>query len=320
MSDGPKLHRVLLVADGALVEHLSSALEGRATHLRLCRRWDEAAPPPRLDHLESVVADFSDPVSLQRALAGCTVVVYARDPALADFSPAGELAPSSLAAAVDELRTLMLASRELSLHRFVYLSTLLTVERAPGAPPRQATPTTAYGRYRYWLELEVRKFIGLGLPALVLNPGVILGPAMPGAALIDLLRRRTLSLSLAGYVDLVDVRDFASVLVQSCEVGEVGARIVVDGHRITLSELALAVDAHDARSPLRLSAPIALASTLRRLRRKAHGDYGLDPHTFALLGRTPGCDAPLSKLLAGSLRPLAETLGAIDLDARRETR
>ncbi|HRH35828.1 MAG TPA: NAD-dependent epimerase/dehydratase family protein, partial [Catalimonadaceae bacterium] len=91
--------------------------------------------------------------------------------------------------------------------------------------------TSDYARSKYLAELEVIRSVEEGLKSVIINPSIILsagGPDESSASLLDYVQKRR-PFYTSGWINYVDVRDVASVVVQLLTQGP------SDGQRIILS-------------------------------------------------------------------------------------
>ncbi len=133
--------------------------------------------------------------------------------------------------------------------RFVHVSSLTTVGLAirPDAPMDETSSIDADGRGLMYAvskhagERLVLDAVSRGLPAVVANPGTVLGPWDRGAHAWRMLRplvRGWVRAVPPGGNNLVDARDVANGLVALAESARVGERYLLTGYNLTYRQLA----------------------------------------------------------------------------------
>ncbi len=140
------------------------------------------------------------------------------------------------------------AALEHGVSKFVHTSTIATIaKRSDGKPSDEETGfdferASHYARSKYLAEKEVLKFCGKGLPAVILNPAIVIGardykPTPSGEAIVKFLNR-----SYPAYFDSVwsvaDVDDVARAHVLALKNGMVASRyILCNKEHYTLKEI-----------------------------------------------------------------------------------
>jgi nucleoside-diphosphate-sugar epimerase len=161
-------------------------LDYKLPYRALVRNFSHA---PRIARLgaEMVGGDLDDLASLDRALAGCDMVVHL---AYSDGS---------------QTRRLIQACRKRSVQRFVHMSSIAVHGANPG-PDSAREETARIGRYpgqeysnmKAAAEMAVQRAIGDGLKAVILRPTIVYGPYGPFVtSIVEAARER-------GVVTLLD--------------------------------------------------------------------------------------------------------------------
>ncbi|MCX7605657.1 MAG: NAD-dependent epimerase/dehydratase family protein [Bacteroidia bacterium] len=154
---------------------------GKPAPLRLFVR-DPQHPvlKPYLGHVELVEGNLQDPVALIEACQGVETVVHLA----ATISFSSRSRQWMYKTNVEGTRHLVNASLEAGVSRLIYVSSIAALGR-PSDPKAPITEeaiwedspyNTYYGYTKYLAEKEVWRGKEEGLSALVLNPGIILGP------------------------------------------------------------------------------------------------------------------------------------------------
>jgi nucleoside-diphosphate-sugar epimerase len=167
-----------------------------------------------------VVGDMTDPVAVEKALAGCEAVVHSA--ALVDLRRAAARLVEDTNARGVELVVGGAAKRGL---RSVYVSSL-SVFFVPAGPPVSpelpiAHATTAYARSKAQAEVYVRELQAHGAPVAISYPAGIVGPDDPGMSdanhAVYSWFRDTGVITSSGF-QCVDVRDVAALHVKLLEL------------------------------------------------------------------------------------------------------
>lgn len=223
--------------------------------------------------VETVEGDLRDPLSLQRAVSGCSVIyhlaadyrLWARDPS--------ELFQSN----VDGTQALLQAASNAGVERVVYTSTVGCIGMHNGTVGDENSPVTlnemtgAYKRSKFQAEQIALQFARSGLPVIIVNPTAPVGdhdfkPTPTGKIIVDFLRG-----AMPAFVDtglnLVDVRDTAEGHILACERGKPGERYILGCDNLTLKgifqhlEGISGVKAPRWRIPYALAYAVGVAST-----------------------------------------------------------
>jgi dihydroflavonol-4-reductase len=251
-------------ASGFVGWHVARTLIERGFKVRaLCR------PTSKLRELdaERVQGDLRDPQSLDRAVAGCSVVFHvAADYRLWTRNPE-ELYESN----VNGTKNLLEAAFKAGADRVVYTSTVGCIGMPQDHDGDEDSAvsiddmTGHYKRSKWLAERVALEKASAGFPVVIVNPTAPVGdhdwkPTPTGKILVDFLRDR-----LPAFVDtglnLVDVRDVAAGHVLAAEHGAPGERYILGGENVSFQEILnrLGAIAHKPAPRTRIPYPIALA-------------------------------------------------------------
>jgi dihydroflavonol-4-reductase len=242
-----------------------------------CRRPEGA---PNLEDLPVRLApgDGEVPGQLETWVRGHDVVVDAAAPY--PVSAFREPASRLVRRAVRRTRTLVDAVATQGA-RLAVISSFTTLPRSTAAVGTEAMCRLhPYFRVKEAIETEVLETARSGLPAVVVNPTVCLGPwdlKPVERALVPSLLRGEVPAAFHHTVNVVDVREVGTALVAALDRGPFGEPIPVSGHNLPIASLhrwiceLAGVEPPRWRLPARLSLGPALAA-----------EAGL-----ALLGRPP---------------------------------
>ena len=227
-------------ATGFIGWHITRKLLARGTKVRALVR---PAGRVREVEVETITGDLRDRESLQRAVAGCSVVYHvAADYRLWAKDP-GELFRSN----VDGTRNLLLAARSAGVERVVYTSTVGCIGIPRDKPGNEDVAvsieemTGAYKQSKFQAERVAVEFAQSGLPVVIVNPTAPVGdhdfrPTPTGKIIVDFLKG-----AMPAFVDtglnLVDVEDTAEGHLLACERGKVGERYILGCENLTLEQI-----------------------------------------------------------------------------------
>jgi dihydroflavonol-4-reductase len=224
---------------GALVPLLA----GAGHTLRLIGR--SAAPEAERLGAEMVRAPLQDREAVKRALDGVEVVYHLAGQV--SFDPEHPEALYELH--VGCTRVLLEESLAAGVRRVVMASSSGTI--AVSREERVATedddyPIATLGHWPYYLskvyqeKTALRFFRDGGLPVVILNPSLLLGPGDDRLSSTDVvfkfLERRVPAMPSGG-LSFVDVRDAAAAFAAALERGRPGERYLLGGHNMTFAEL-----------------------------------------------------------------------------------
>ncbi len=216
--------------------------------------------------VEIVAGDVCDPASLRRALAGARVVYHAA----AHISLLRSEWSLLEAVNVAGTRNVVAACLEDSRPRLVYISSIHALDPLPvDQPLDESRPLVSnprhppYSRSKAAAELEVRRGIERGLDAIIVNPTAIIGPydfrpSHFGEVLLYLGRGRMPALVGGGF-DWVDARDVALGAIRAAERASCGARYLLSGHWVRMTEIGAFVEHITGKRPPRFVCPLGLA-------------------------------------------------------------
>lgn len=181
--------------------------------------------------------DVQYPESLKEALRGIETVYHAA--AVYQFFPWWKRkVPSIDKINIDGTRNVLEASKQAHVRRLVYTSSIITIGKSIGeALSNEETPyqpnqfKSHYARTKYEAERLVLEEARRGLPALVVNPGIVMGerdskPTPSGEVILKFLKR-----IYPGYFDSIwctaDADDVAEGHIAAAEKGKIGERYIL---------------------------------------------------------------------------------------------
>jgi dihydroflavonol-4-reductase len=96
-----------------------------------------------------------------------------------------------------------------------------------------------YVNTKYYAEKEALKFYEKGLPLVIVNPSIVIGPGdiyLSSTALIVWYCRRKFPGYIEGGVNVVDVEDVAEGHILAAEKGRVGERYILGNRNLSIKE------------------------------------------------------------------------------------
>jgi len=207
--------------------------------------------------LSKVKASLADAESLRRAFAGSQIVFHAAARISITRRDMREVAETN----VIGTRNVIEACRAVGVKRLVHFSSIEAFCPKPldstldeDRSLEDGSTGSPYARSKAQAEIEVRKAIGDGMDAVILNPTAVVGPfdhrpSLMGRAIIAFGTGAIPMLVDGGY-DWVDVRDVAEGALSAAERAPKGARYLLGGRWASLGEMArLVCEAANRRAP-----------------------------------------------------------------------
>jgi dihydroflavonol-4-reductase len=231
-------------ATGFLGSHVARALADQGAQLRLLVR--STSNLRNLENLkaETAVGDLRDPVSIERAMAGCDTVFHvAADYRLWVRDP-DEMYRSN----VNGTRAILEAARKNGVQRIVYTSSVATMGfTSNGRPADENSPVSLadmighYKRSKFMAEQVAIEAGRGGMHVVTVNPTTPVGehdvkPTPTGRIVVDFLKRKFPAYVETG-LNLVDVRECARGHVMALEKGRRGERYILGGENLTLKQI-----------------------------------------------------------------------------------
>jgi dihydroflavonol-4-reductase len=268
---------------GFLGSALVPLLAGAGHDLRLVARGEAAAA--RALGAEVVQAHLQDRAAVREALEGVEAVVHLAGRVTFD---AGD--PAALYQLhVQCTRTLLEDAHAAGVKRFVLASSSGTIaisRREKIHTEEDDHPIPVVARWPYYLSKIFQEKTALrfhrdtGMPVVVLNPSLLLGPGDAGLSSTDVvfkfLERRIPAMPTGG-LSFVDVRDAAAAFLAALDRGRPGERYLLGSANMTFADLfgRLSRISGVAPPPVRLPSSVNVAGA--RLLDKFHAWRGSEP-------------------------------------------
>jgi dihydroflavonol-4-reductase len=213
-----------------------------------------------------VEGDLCEAASLQRAVIGCRALFHvAADYRLWVPDPA-----AMFRANVEGTRALMQAAQAAGVEVVVYTSSVATLGvHTTGLPADETTPVSIaamvgpYKRSKFVAEQVVREMIAQGLPAIIVNPSMPVGPrdikpTPTGRVIIDAARGR-IPVYVETGLNVVHVDDVADGHLRALQHGRVGEKYILGGDDMSFRQLLITIAGLSGRRPPLFRLPHAAA-------------------------------------------------------------
>lgn len=202
-----------------------------------------------LEDLDVEIADgdIIYPESVEKAIKGCSVVFNLAS--IYTFYPFWDREAKALYKInVQGTINVLNAALKNKVERFIHTSTIATIGKRPdGKLSDEDTGfnfkgASHYARSKYLAEEEVWKFCRKGLPAIILNPGIVIGerdykPTPSGEAIVKFLNRSYPAYFYTLWA-VADVDDVAKAHIAALKQGRIGERyILCNKSHYTLKEI-----------------------------------------------------------------------------------
>lgn len=274
-----KLLQMILItgATGIVGSHILIELLQRGNAVRVLLRPSASREPIvqllrhyalRPDSIEYVAGDINDPVSLGDAVRGCEAVYHCA--AMVSFDPTHR--DRLFMTNVRGTANVVDACLAEGVKALCYISSTAAIgdELINGEHTEESKWTTDKGRSYYaiskrFAELEVYRGRQEGLQAVILNPGIIIGPGKWGQSSTKLILscRKGMRFYPPGVNSFVDVRDVARFAVDAVAQGYFAERYLMVGEVLPFKDLFTSICEKLGTTPPSVALPrtVAMAAT-----------------------------------------------------------
>lgn len=228
-------------ATGFVGFHVVQRLIHDGQSVRILRRQNSSTQDLADLSFETVIGDICDSAALIRAVAGVDVIIHCA--AKISYWPLE--AAETWRINVQGTECVLRAAATQKLQRFVYVSSVMAL----GVPPvgtlgtednRQFRKLTdPYSTSKVAAELAVKAAAAQGLPAVIVNPGAIIGPVDRRRAVGGLLTPSGLGryFYIDGGMATVDVGDVVTGILQAVVLGRNGENYLLTGENCTYRQM-----------------------------------------------------------------------------------
>ena len=231
-------------ATGFLGSHVARVLCEQGAKLRCLVRATSNLKNLQGLPAETVTGDLRDPVSLEKAMAGCDTVFHVA----ADYRLWVRDPQEMYRSNVDGTRALLQAARKNDVRRLVYTSSVATIGfKTNGSLADEDSPVSVsdmighYKRSKFMAEQVALEAGRSGMHVVTVNPTTPVGegdvkPTPTGRIVLDFLKRKFPAYVETG-LNLVDVRECARGHLAALERGTPGHRYILGGENLTLKQI-----------------------------------------------------------------------------------
>ena len=231
---------VVTGATGFIGSHITKKLVERGERVKvLIRRTSNTKNIDSLD-VEKVYGDVGDPDSLRAAFSGCDTLYHTAGFVSFKKSDYQKMLDINVKGAANVLS----AAMDTGISKVLFTSSVaaIGVER-DGSMITEATQYDLYSEglgymnCKYLAEKEARSFAEKGLPVIILNPSVVLGPGdiyLSSSGLVLWFCKKKFPGYMDGTFNLVDVEDVAEGHLLAAEKGKAGERYILANENVSV--------------------------------------------------------------------------------------
>ncbi|MEX2191645.1 MAG: SDR family oxidoreductase, partial [Bacteroidota bacterium] len=230
-------------ATGFLGSNLAAALLTQGYRVRILRRTTSDLRALSGIEVEHHLGDVRDKESLRKAIRGCDTVFHAA--ALVSYwrKQRAELYDINIRGTANIVDVCL----ELGVEKLVHTSSVAAVGFSGDRIP--ADETTAFNWESYDIgyriskhrgELEIQRGIKLGLPAVIVNPSVIIGERdihFNGGQIVRDVYKKRIFYAIDGGISVVYVGDVVRGHIAAAASGRIGERYILSGENLTHSQI-----------------------------------------------------------------------------------
>ncbi|MGH2567308.1 MAG: NAD-dependent epimerase/dehydratase family protein, partial [Bacteroidota bacterium] len=228
---------------GFLGSNLALALLDEGCNVRILRRANSDLRAIGSADVGHCIGDLLDPPSLRKAIKGCDTVFHTA----AKISYWRKERHEMMKTNVTGTRNMVHACLELGVETFIHTSSVAAIGFKTDGPLRRSGSEASnpadeqnefnwdkydvgYRIAKYRAELEVLRGVSLGLPAVMVNPSVIIGPRdiyFRGGRIVHDVARKRIFYYTDGGINVVFVDDVVRGHLQAARVGRIGERYIL---------------------------------------------------------------------------------------------
>jgi len=236
--------RVLVTgATGFLGSNLAASLVAEGHDVRILRRTSSSLSAIHDLDVEHVIGDIRDPDAVRSAVRGCDAVFHAA--ALVSYwkLQRAEMYDINIGGTINVVR----ACLKENVGKLVHTSSVAAVGyRKDGLPADESTPfnwdsyDVGYRISKFRAEQEVLKGVQAGLPAVIVNPSVIIGErdiSFNGGQIVRDVFKKRIFYYIDGGISVVYVGDVVRGHLAAARIGRIGERYLLTGENLTHKQI-----------------------------------------------------------------------------------
>ncbi len=224
---------------GFIGSNLAAELSRHGFNVRILRRTDSSLVNIGSLGVEQRIGDLRDPDSLRSAMRGCDTVFHTA--AMVSFwKPARRL---QYQINVRGTQNVVDACLKENVQRLIHTSSIAAIGHpADGQVADESTEfnwqeaDNGYKNSKHMAEQEIRKGVAQGLDAVMVNPGVVIGPGdvhFNGGKLIRSVKKHQALFYISGGMNVVYVADVVAGHIGAARSGRKGERYILGGENLT---------------------------------------------------------------------------------------
>lgn len=224
---------------GFIGSNLAAVLSQQGFNVRILRRTSSNLSNVATLPVEHRVGDVRDPESLRSAMQGCDTVFHTA--AMVSFWKPARPLQSEIN--VHGTHNVVEACLKEDVERLVHTSSIAAIGHpATGMLADESTPfnwqnvDNGYKNSKHLAEAEVLKGVERGLDAVMVNPGVVIGPGdvhFNGGKIIRAVKKHQAVVYIKGGMNIVFVGDVVAGHISAAQNGRTGERYILGGENLT---------------------------------------------------------------------------------------
>jgi dihydroflavonol-4-reductase len=269
-------HTLITGATGFIGSHLSPLLLERGDEVLATVRPSSATE--RLDELgiATITADICDRRAIRRAMAGVERVFH-----VAGTTRFADERTRCFQVNVEGTRIVLEEALRAGVERAVLVSSIAAIGPAPAGQVADESNVWDAGRHgipyvdaKREAEVTATRLVGRGLPLVIVNPAIVMGPGDPGRSSTSMVRRfmrRQIPAYVDGTINVVGVEDVVRGIIRAEERGVVGERYILGNRNYTMDRLFADLGRLSGIEPPPIKLPLAAALALAQAGRAVPG-------------------------------------------------
>ncbi len=305
-------------ATGFIGTNLVRKLVNQGETVRILRRdWSNMLGLKGLA-IEEHIGDIRDYQTVRKAVKGCKRIYHLA--ALLKIAPFERERFQKIN--VQGSENIALAALEEGIEKLVYTSSIAAI--GFGTEKNPATEESEFNLGQFKLpyidtkrsgEQKILEYCKSGLPAVVVNPGYVMGPwdKHPGLnKLLVLAARGKLWYYIGGGLSIVDVDDVVQGHILAMEKGQIGERYILSNENLTYKEFITMANEFSGKKPPKIKIPFLLTLITGYLAEAAGTLFRFNPGISSGIARMTSITHYVSsdkakKEIGFTLTPLADT-------------
>ncbi|MEL6534705.1 MAG: NAD-dependent epimerase/dehydratase family protein [Bacteroidota bacterium] len=233
-------------------------------------------------HICELKADLFDLTTVTEALQNCDVVIHLAG--LVSFAPRDKRKMHRIN--IEATRLWVDAALSSNINHFIYFSSVSALGHPKSLTLIDETAKwedqpnlTEYGRTKHMGEREVWRGIEEGLPGVIINPSVVIGPGSEIRSSFKMLQyvKNKGKFIFPGIVNYIDIRDVYLLLQILLQENIVGKQYIVSAGSLNYAELLQKMAAKIGVKPPNWHLPLPLLQAIAPLEEARNRVFGSDP-------------------------------------------